>query len=146
MEIIEIKWNIATFNFGGVEVNVHGKKVRTFATWLHYLPDERLVPLDKNEEEILAWDDAGTRDDEARRIMNLLAPYLAQKDGIPIIIGGDFNVHSHLDWTYATRELYNHGGKTVNWTVSKIIQQNGFTDSFREMNPDPVTNLGPTWY
>lgn len=31
-------------------------------------------------------------------------------------------------------------------TVSKIMQQNGLTDSFREMNPDPVTNLGLTWY
>ena len=138
--------SLSTFNFGGVEVNVHGKKVRAFATWLHYLPDERLVPLDKSEEEILAWDDAGTRDEEARHIMNVLAPYLAQKDSIPVIMGGDFNVHSHLDWTDATRELYNHGSKTVGWTVSKIMQQNGLTDSFREMNPDPVTNLGPTWY
>lgn len=115
MEIIEIKWNIATFNFGGVEVNVHGKKVRTFATWLHYLPDERLVPLDKNEEEILAWDDAGTRDDEARRIMNLLAPYLAQKDSIPIIIGGDFNVHSHLYWQENTKNLWKHQETVVRW-------------------------------
>lgn len=31
-------------------------------------------------------------------------------------------------------------------TISKIMLQNGLTDSFREMNPDPVTNLGLTWY
>lgn len=29
---------ISTFNFGGVEILMHGKKVRIFDTWLHYLP------------------------------------------------------------------------------------------------------------
>ena len=108
--------------------------------------DERLVPLDKTEEEILAWDNAGTRDDEINKIINTLRPMLAETDSIPIIMGGDFNIHSHLDWVDATRNLYNHGGKTVEWTVSKVLQENGFIDSFRELNPDPAKNIGATWY
>ncbi len=138
--------SIPTFNFGGVELDVNGKRVRAFAVWLHYLPDLRLAPLDKTEEEILAWDNAGTRDDEIRQIMNVLRPMLAEADSIPIIVGGDFNIHSHLDWVDSTRDLYNHGGKTVEWTVSKVMQENGFIDSFRELNPDPAKNIGATWY
>lgn len=138
--------SISTFNFGGVELDVNGKRVRVYDTWLHYLPDMRLVPTDKSEAEILAWDDEGTRDEEIRRILSVMQPALAASDSIPVIIGGDFNDHSHLDWTAATKNMYNHGGAVVNWTVSKIMEQAGFKDSFREMNPDPTTALGPSWY
>lgn len=137
--------SIATFNFGGVEIDMDGTPVRLFDTWLHYLPDMRLVPTDKTEQEILAWDDVGTRDEEIRKIIGVLKPILAESDSIPLIMGGDFNSHSHLDWTEATKNLYNHGGAVVNWTVSKAMERAGFKDSFREINPDPVKNIGTTW-
>lgn len=136
---------IDTFNFGGVEIDVNGTPVRLFDTWIHYLPDMRLVPTDKSEEEILAWDDAGTRDEEIRKILGALKPLIAESDSIPIIMGGDFNSHSHLDWTEATKDMYNHGGAVVNWTVSKEMEAANFKDSFREINPDPVKNIGTTW-
>lgn len=141
--------SISTFNFGGVELDVKGKRVRVFDTWLNYLPDTRLVPTDKSEAEILAWDNEGTRDDEIKRIMSVMKPIIAESDSIPIIMTGDFNDHSHLDWTEATKDMYNHGGAVVNWTPSKVMLENGFKDSFREMHPDPsksVEELGPTWY
>lgn len=136
---------IDTFNFGGVEIDVDGTPVRIFDTWIHYLPDMRLTPTDKPEAEILAWDDAGTRDEEIRKILTVLQPMLAETDSIPIIMGGDFNSHSHLDWTEATKDRYNHGGAVVNWTVSKEMEAAKFKDSFREINPDPVKNIGVTW-
>ena len=136
---------IGTFNFGGVEIDMDGTPVRLFDTWIHYLPDMRLVPTDKTEEEILAWDDAGTRDEEIRKILSVLKPMIAEADSIPLIMGGDFNSHSHLDWTEATKDLYNHGGAVVNWTVSKEMEAANFKDSFREINPDPVKNIGTTW-
>ena len=137
--------SISTFNFGGVEIDVNGTRVRLFDTWIHYLPDMRLVPTEKPETEILAWDDAGTRDEEIRTILQVLQPMLAEVDSIPIIMGGDFNSHSHLDWTEATKDMYNHGGATVGWTVSKEMDAARFKDSFREVNPDPVKNIGTTW-
>ena len=137
--------SISTFNFGGVMIDVDGVPVRLFDTWLHYLPDMRLAPTDKSEEDILAWEREGTREKEIHKILTVLRPMLAQADSIPVIMGGDFNVHSHLDWTEATRNLYNHGGAVVNWPVSTAMQEAGFKDSFREMNPDPATHLGVTW-
>ncbi len=137
--------SISTFNFGGVEIDMDGTPVRIFDTWIHYLPDERLAPIDQSEAEILAWENSGTRDDETRTILSVLRPMIAQTDSIPMIIGGDFNSHSHLDWTEATKNLYNHGGAVVDWTVSRMMADAGFTDSFREVNPDPVKNIGTTW-
>lgn len=137
--------SISTFNFGGVMIDVDGTPVRLFDTWLHYLPDMRLVPTDKSEEEILAWETEGTRDEEIHKILTALQPMLAEADSIPVIMGGDFNVHSHLDWTEATRNLYNHGGAVVRWPVSVAMEVAGFKDSFREANPDPVEKLGVTW-
>ena len=138
--------SISTFKFGGIELNIDGKRVRVFDVWLHYLPDTRLVPTNKSEREILAWDNAGTRDEEISSILSVLSPFLEETDSIPIIVGGDFNSHSHLDWTKATKDLYNHGGATVNWTVSTLMENAGFKDSFREKHPDVVKELGPTWY
>lgn len=137
--------SIDTFNFGGVQIDVEGAPVRVFGTWLHYLPDARLVPTDRSESEILAWETEGTRLNEIKRIISVLNPVLAQADSIPVIMGGDFNIHSHLDWTEATKSLYNHGGAVVRWPVSVAMQDAGFKDSFREMNPDPVKNIGVTW-
>lgn len=137
--------SISTFNFGGVEIDMEGTPVRIFDTWIHYLPDERLAPVSQSEAEILAWENSGTRDEETRTILSVLRPMMAQTDSIPMIIGGDFNSHSHLDWTEATKDLYNHGGAVVDWTVSRMMADAGFIDSFREINPDPVKNIGTTW-
>ncbi|MFI3295677.1 MAG: endonuclease/exonuclease/phosphatase family protein [Rikenellaceae bacterium] len=137
--------SISTFNFGGVEIDMNGQKVRIFDTWIHYLPDTRLVPTDSTEQQIIAWETDGSRDNELRTILNTIAPYLAEADSIPVIMGGDFNSHSHLDWTEATKDMYSHGGAVVEWPISKMMTDAGFTDSFRAINPDPTKNLGNTW-
>ncbi|MDL2255668.1 endonuclease/exonuclease/phosphatase family protein [Parabacteroides sp. OttesenSCG-928-K15] len=136
---------IGTFNFGGVEIDMDGRPVNLFDTWLHYLPDMRLAPLHLTEQEVLEWDDAGTRDEEVRNILAVLQPFIAASDSVPLIIGGDFNSHSHLDWTVATKDMFNHQGAVINWTVSKEMEKAGFKDSFRELNPDPVQNIGTSW-
>ena len=137
--------SISTFNFGGVEIDMDGTPVRLFDTWIHYLPDARLAPVDLSEEEIIAWENSGTRDEETRAILTVLRPMIAQSDSIPLIMGGDFNSHSHLDWTDSTKNMYKHGGAVVNWPVSRMMYQAGFSDSFREINPDPAKNIGTTW-
>ncbi|SMO51945.1 Exonuclease III [Saccharicrinis carchari] len=137
--------SISTFNFGGVQIDVEGQPVRVFDTWLHYLPDTRLAPVEKSEEQIIAWEEAGSRDEEIRTILNVLQPFLVQSDSIPVIIGGDFNSHSHLDWTVAARDMYHHGGAVVRWPVSAMLEEAGFKDSFREIHPNPAQYPGVTW-
>lgn len=59
-----------------------------------------------NIDSILILNKASVRDDA---IANFLAE--AQKDreaGRIVILGGDFNEPSHLDWTEATKDLFDH--------------------------------------
>lgn len=137
--------SISTFNFGGVEIDVAGQKVRVFDMWIHYLPDASDVPTGLTGSELLAWEKSGTRDEETARILSVLRPFIDESDSVPVIVGGDFNSHSHLDWTEATKDLFNHGGAVVAWPVSRMMAEAGFIDSFREMNPDPVIHIGTTW-
>lgn len=61
------------------------------------------------------------------------------------VIGGDFNQPSHLDWTEATSNLYEHNGCVVPWPISKRLYAAGVKDAFRELWPDPLVNYGITW-
>lgn len=138
--------SISTFNFGGVEIMAFDSiPIAVFDTWLHYLPDTRLAPTDLPEDSILAWENKGSRDDEVFKIINSIKPFIGNSENVPIILGGDLNSHSHLDWTVATKDTFNHGGAVVNWTVSKALTSAGFNDSFREIHPDPLKKLGKTW-
>ena len=138
--------SISNFNFGGVEILAFDSiPIAVFDTWLHYLPDTRLAPTYLPEDSILAWENRGTRDDEVFKIINSIDEYLENSENVPVILGGDLNSHSHLDWTVATKDTFNHGGAVVNWTVSKALTDVGFTDSYREINPNPLTHLGKTW-
>ena len=61
------------------------------------------------------------------------------------IIAGDFNEPSHLDWTSATKDLFDHRGAVVPWDCSVLLENAGFTDSFRQLYPNPVSHPGFTY-
>ena len=60
--------------------------------------------------------------------------------GSMILIGGDFNEPSHLDWTEETKNLFEHNGAIVQWPVSTLLEEAGFKDAYRELYPNPVTH------
>lgn len=62
-----------------------------------------------------------------------------------VLLGGDFNEPSHLDWQEDTRHLWEHNGAVVPWDCSSILQQNGFRDVYRYIYPNPVTHPGFTF-
>ena len=64
---------------------------------------------------------------------------------MPVIVGGDFNSGSHLDWTKEAAHLANHHGLVVTWPASQSMADAGFIDTFRTANPDPVATPGHTW-
>ncbi|MFE1165931.1 endonuclease/exonuclease/phosphatase family protein [Nocardiopsis sp. NPDC058789] len=65
-------------------------------------------------------------------------------DEIPVLLVGDFNAPSHLDWTEELRER-NCGYADVPWPTSVLPTEAGFTDSYRVAHPDPVSAPGLTW-
>jgi len=62
-----------------------------------------------------------------------------------VLIGGDFNEPSFLDWTKDTKDLFDHHGAVVPWTVSTMLYANGYVDAYRSLYPDPVTHPGFTY-
>lgn len=67
------------------------------------------------------------------------------KAGRLVFLGGDFNEASHLDWTKATKDKFDHNGMVIPWQNSLTLYKNGFKDSYRELHPNPVSHPGFTF-
>lgn len=68
----------------------------------------------------------------------------AAAEGVPLLLTGDFNEPSYLDWTHEA-----HAARLcplpVQWPSTKAVAAAGFTDSYRTLHPDPVKRHGFTW-
>ncbi|CAB9500326.1 Endonuclease Exonuclease phosphatase [Seminavis robusta] len=62
-----------------------------------------------------------------------------------VIVMGDFNEPSALDWTKATAQTVDHNGLVYEWDSTRLLLENGYVDSYRELYPNPVTHPGYTW-
>lgn len=65
--------------------------------------------------------------------------------GYTIILGGDFNEPSHQDWTEETKDLYDHHGFVIPWTVPVLLDEAGLKDAYREFYPDVLNYPGFTY-
>jgi len=66
-------------------------------------------------------------------------------EDVPVVIAGDFNECSHMDWTAETKDLHGHNGVIISWKNSQMLQKKGFVDTWRELYPSPLTHPGLTW-
>ncbi|MBK1789765.1 endonuclease/exonuclease/phosphatase family protein [Persicirhabdus sediminis] len=65
--------------------------------------------------------------------------------GEDVILAGDFNDSSHLDWVDSTRNMFGHNNLVIPWNGSLNLATNGWVDSYREIHPNPATHPGITW-
>jgi exonuclease III len=129
------------FNSHAVIIDVKGEYILCVNIWLHYLPDY-FQDIKTLSPDSLVMGEGTTRLKEITAILDCVDS-LEKTLNMPIIIGGDFNSGSHLDWVENTKKM--HYNKVVEWPVSKMMIDRGFTDSFREANPDPTKTLEGTW-
>lgn len=94
------------------------------------------------EQSVLAEELRSARLSQSRQLLTLAQPLLAQSAQVPVVLTGDFNTPSHLDWTAQTRR---YGLSSVAWPVSTALLAAGFQDTFRVSHPDPVSEPGNTW-
>jgi exonuclease III len=129
------------FNSHGVVIDFNNEKLLCLNIWLNYLPDyfNSFDTLSANE---MILGERATRLIEITDILKSV-DNLSKKLNMPVIMGGDFNSGSHLDWVESTRKW--HFDKVVEWPVSKVMADNSYVDSFREANPDPTKTLEGTW-
>ncbi len=132
------------FYLGGREILVHGQKIRFFANWFHYIPwDDEPEKLGKTTEELLAWEKSGSKYEMIQKVLPVIEKYSQETDSFPMILGGDLNSPSHLDWGIQTKS--DHNGLVVPWYSTKVLEDIGLVDSYRKLNPNPVTHPGITW-
>ena len=61
---------------------------------------------------------------------------------VPIVIAGDFNSMSHLDYTAVNEDQF---GVEIDWPTSHVLIDAGFSDSYREDNPVVERMTDRTW-
>lgn len=140
--------NRAVIQVGSLKIAVYAAHL-DYTHYACYLPrgydgvtwKER--PLPESADEILAQNDASERIHQIKCLMKQAEKDLA--DGCRIIVGGDFNEPSWLDWMEDTKDLYDHRGFVVPWTTTKLLADNGYKDAYRVLYPSAVTHPGFTW-
>ena len=135
--------------------SINGHKIAVYTAHLDYLNDAyynvrgydgstwKEIPIPQTVREVLEVNDASLRDDA---IKDFIAA--ARKDieeGAIVILGGDFNEPSHLDWIRETKDLYDHNGLIIPWTVPLMLDNSGFIDTYRTQYPDVLNYPGFTF-
>lgn len=98
----------------------------------------------------MTQDEVFRRETQSRRTPQIIEIVGRMKDAIanaarvPVILTGDFNAPSHIDWTDATRSQHCDVGY-VPWPASQEPTKAGLVDSFRAAHRDPVAVPGNTW-
>ncbi|EPB79447.1 hypothetical protein ANCCEY_01497 [Ancylostoma ceylanicum] len=110
----------------------------------HSLPDVAIL----TRHEILAGEHPRSRHGREQNIEEIknntkMTAWRRKSAIVPIILAGDFNCPSHLDWTDETKDQ--HGGWPVLWPATKAMYDMKFIDSFREVHPDVIAEPGYTW-
>lgn len=62
--------------------------------------------------------------------------------GVPVIIAGDYNSMSHLDYAAVARDQYQ---AVVDWPTSHVLLGAGYRDAYRELNPVIDRMRDRTW-
>lgn len=132
------------FYLGGREILIGDQKIRVFSNWFHYDPwSDAPEQLGKKTEELLTWERTGKKYEMIRKVLPTIQKFAQQADAIPLIIGGDMNTPSHLDWGEETKST--HQGLVVPWYATKVLEDCGLIDTYRKIHPNPNRHPGITW-
>ncbi len=137
-------------------IDIYGTEVVLYSAHLDYLNYSvylprgydgftwKELPAPITDNQLLAEDNLKSQRDE--EINAFILDSKTEKDkGRLILLGGDFNEASHLDWTEATKNSYDHRGVVIKWRNTLELESAGFKDVYREIFPNPVTHPGFTF-
>jgi PKD repeat protein len=139
-----------TFNSNLAKITMpNGRKVLINDWWLRYASEENdytdyYPNTGMTPNKWVSADNTLSKADATANITNDVTPALAADPTLAVIIGGDFNSGSHLDWTAAAASLH-YGYSAALPTSQYMITTLGYKDSFRELYPNEVTYPQGTW-
>lgn len=135
--------------------SVKGYQVAVYTAHLDYLNDAyynvrgydgstwQEIPVLQTVYEVLEVNDRSLRDDAIRCFIAESKKDIAE--GKIVLLGGDFNEPSHLDWVRETKDRYDHNGLIIPWTVPLLLDNAGFIDAYRMRYPDVLAYPGFTF-
>lgn len=130
---------------GAVTVKIDKKKnVVVAPISLSYHPNqEPYILAGQADVDTIISREMKSRGAEIRYVTWELQSLLKNKNSAPVIVAGEFNAGSHLDWSEKNRE--NRYDLVINFPTSKIMEESGFIDTYRYIYSDEVKHPGYTW-
>lgn len=120
------------------------RKIAFYSIWLPYNKEiwAKGTRDTTKPDEMLAACQASS--DDLEKIKSLIEKRLEDKqyDGVPIIIAGDFNSMSHLDYIEPAKDQFD---VVIDWPTSHVMLDDGFRDSWREIHPEIIRAADRTW-
>jgi endonuclease/exonuclease/phosphatase family metal-dependent hydrolase len=135
----------------GVGAQLKDPQGRTFVAWSmwidwrHFVSRASIDNPEITDAELLELEaEKSSRLKQARDLMQRIETLGQFALDEPLLVGGDWNCPSHLDWTEATAAAFSHR-RALPLPVSTLVHEKGFLDTFRTIHPDPVAMPGNTW-
>lgn len=131
----------------GARIKAPGLEFIAWSCWLDhqcYLPDYWRANPDASLADLLACET--THSKRVKQTLALIARLNAYRhlDGrVPLLVGGDWNCPSHLDYGAESHSL--HHNQSLPLPSSLALEQVGFTDTFRTVHPSVLKTPGITW-
>lgn len=120
------------------------RQVAFYSIWLPYGKDIWLPEI-RGAASVEEWQKACQPSaDDLAEILIAIKQRLADdkyKD-VTLMIAGDFNSMSHLDYGLASVDQYQ---QPVDWNTSRLMTQDNFRDAYRETNPVIDREVDVTW-
>ncbi|MCH2140183.1 MAG: endonuclease/exonuclease/phosphatase family protein [Phycisphaerales bacterium] len=135
----------------GVGAKLTDKDGRSLLAWSIWIDWRAFITYalrdqpDISDEALLACESEGSgRLQQATNILSHLQEAGQLQADIPLLVGGDWNCPSHLDWTTDTARIFRHR-RALPLPVSRGMQEANFADAYRVIHPHPVQQPGITW-
>lgn len=149
--------HITDFNLGGARIRLpNGRELNVFDVWVSYTNPWIGYLIDENAAGIRAG--LRTRHPAAKvvradrlqtayteEIVQRHLPAMLAGNTDPVVLGGDFNTLPAMDWTPESADCPNHFGMSYRLTATKVLDDAGFVDAFRQVHPDACSEEGRTW-
>lgn len=125
-----------------------GRELDVYSTWIDwraYLPYALRDDPAITDGALLACEREGSeRIAQTTALLAHLQDTGRMTRAVPLLVGGDWNSPSHLDWTEDTARAFRFK-RALPLPVSLACADAGFVDAFREVHPDPLRTPGFTW-
>jgi len=114
-------------------------------------PDWKIREADANGKPVPLTDAAAVlafnnRSKRVEAIQSFLKSALEWENrNLPVVLCGDFNEGSHLDWTALAKNEFGHNGVVIEWPCTRLLAEAGFADAWRAIHADEVKRPGFTW-